>query len=45
MTTRGAARLLTLAALALMPKTRPRTPWHPLLAVLGALGYLPALLS
>jgi hypothetical protein len=39
------ALLLTLAALAAMPKTRPRTPWHPALAVLGALGYVPALLS
>jgi hypothetical protein len=38
------ALLLTLAALAVMPKTKPRTVWHPLLAVLGALGYLPPLL-
>lgn len=39
------ALVLTLLALAAMPKTRPRTVWHPLLAVIGALGYLPALLS
>lgn len=39
------ALLLTLAALSIMPKTRPRTPWHPAVAVLGMLGYLGALLG
>lgn len=34
------ALLLTLAALAALPSTEPRTPWHPALAILGALGYL-----
>lgn len=38
------ALLLTLAALALMPRTKPRTPHHPLVAALGALGYLAAYL-
>jgi hypothetical protein len=38
------ALLLTLLALALMPKTEPRTPAHPLIAGLGALGYLGAYL-
>lgn len=35
--------LLTLAALATMPQTQPRNVWHPLLAVVGALGYVAAL--
>lgn len=39
------ALLLTLAALAVMPKTRPGTSWHPLLALTGLLGYLGALLA
>jgi hypothetical protein len=39
------ALLVTLAALAAMPKARPHTPWHPLLAVVGGLGYVPALLT
>lgn len=37
--------LLTLLALALMPKTKPRTAWHPRVAVLGAFGYVVAYLS
>ncbi|MEX1368641.1 MAG: hypothetical protein AB1Z98_36270 [Nannocystaceae bacterium] len=37
------ALLLTLAALTIMPKTRPGTPWHPAIAVLGLLGYVGAL--
>lgn len=36
--------LVTLAALAAFPKARPRTSWHPALAVLGLLGYVPALI-
>lgn len=36
--------LLTLAVLVVFPKARPRTPWHPGLAALGAVGYLVALL-
>jgi hypothetical protein len=39
------ALLLTLAALAVFPKARPRTVWHPTLALLGLLGYLGALLG
>lgn len=38
------ALLLTLAALAIMPRLRPRTPWHPLVAVTGFGGYVGALL-
>jgi hypothetical protein len=38
------ALLLTLAALAYMPLTEPRTPRHPAVAVLGALGYVGAYL-
>ena len=38
------ALLLTLAALALMPLTKPRTPRHPACAGVGALGYLGAYL-
>lgn len=37
------ALLLTLAALALMPKSRPWTWKHPICAALGLLGYLLAL--
>ena len=33
------ALLLTLAALALMPKSKPRTWQHPTLAVTGLIGY------
>lgn len=36
------ALLLTLAALAALPLARPRTPWHPALALLGLLGYVGA---
>ena len=38
------ALLVTLVALALMPKTKPGTPTHPGVAVVGALGYLSAYL-
>ena len=38
------ALLLTLIALALMPRTKPRTPRHPAVAAVGALGYLGAYL-
>lgn len=38
------ALLLTLLALALMPTTSPRSSAHPLVAGLGALGYLGAYL-
>lgn len=38
------ALLLTLVALAVMPRLRPHTPWHPLAAVVGAAGYAGALL-
>lgn len=34
------ALLLTLACLATLPLTKPRTPWHPTLALVGALGYV-----
>jgi len=34
------ALLLTLAALAAMPLTQPRTAWHPTVALVGALGYV-----
>jgi len=34
------ALLLTLGALALFPRARPRTRLHPLLAVVGLAGYL-----
>jgi len=30
---------VTVGALALFPRARPRTVWHPLLAVLGLLGH------
>lgn len=39
------ALLLTLAALAVMPKTRPGSPWHPLVALLGLGGYIGALVA
>jgi len=39
------ALLVTAAALAVFPRARPRTRLHPLLAVIGLLGYLFALLS
>lgn len=39
------ALLLTLAALAVMPKTRPGSPWHPLMALLGLGGYVGALVA
>jgi len=39
------ALLVTLAALAAFPKARPRTVWHPALAVIGLLGYLATLAS
>lgn len=32
--------LLTIAALAGMPFTRPRTVWHPALAAIGLVGYV-----
>lgn len=34
------ALLLTLAALAALPSTKPRSAWHPAIAILGAVGYL-----
>lgn len=36
------ALLVTLAALTVFPRARPRSFLHPLLAVVGALGYLGA---
>jgi hypothetical protein len=39
------ALLLTLATLGAFPRARPHTPWHSRLAVLGAVGYLLALLA
>ena len=36
---------VTVAALAMFPRARPRTPWHPLLAVIGLLGHVVTLLS
>lgn len=36
---------VTVAALALFPRARPRTVWHPLLAVIGLLGHGVTLLS
>lgn len=35
--------LLTVAVVLAFPKARPRTIWHPALAVVGLLGYLWAL--
>lgn len=37
------ALLVTLGALAIMPKTRPGSAWHPLAACVGLGGYLGAL--
>ena len=37
--------LLTLAVLAAMPKTRPGSSWHPLMALVGLGGYVGALLA
>lgn len=34
--------LLTIAALAAMPLTKPGTPWHPAVAIAGVIGYLAA---
>lgn len=39
------ALLVTAVTLAVFPRARPRTPWHPLLAAIGLLGYLLALLG
>lgn len=39
------ALLVTVVALAAMPLTKPRTIWHPSVAVVGALGYVVAFLS
>jgi hypothetical protein len=39
------ALLVTLVALAAMPKLHPRTPWHPLVAIIGFLGYVGALVG
>jgi hypothetical protein len=39
------ALLLTVAALSAMPKLHPRTPWHPLVAVVGFGGYVGALVG
>ena len=36
------ALLITLIALAVFPRARPRTPWHPLLGVIGLVGYVAA---
>lgn len=37
--------LVSVAALAAFPRARPRTAWHPTLAVIGLLGHVVALLS
>jgi hypothetical protein len=39
---RHPALVLTVAALAVFPAARPRTIWHPALALLGLVGYLAA---
>jgi hypothetical protein len=39
------ALLVTVLALAVFPRARPRTPSHPALAVIGLGGYLFALLA
>ena len=39
------ALVVTLVALAVMPKTRPRSVSHPLVAVIGLAGYIGALLG
>jgi len=36
---------VTVVALAMFPRARPRTVWHPLLAVIGLLGHVATLLS
>jgi len=36
---------VTVAALAMFPRARPRTVWHPLLAVLGLLGHVVTLVT
>jgi hypothetical protein len=38
------ALLVTIAALAAMPLTKPNTAWHPSVALVGALGYVAAYL-
>jgi hypothetical protein len=38
------ALLITLAALAGMPATKPHSAWHPSVAVVGATGYVAAYL-
>ena len=38
------ALLVTIAALAALPLTKPRTPLHPTLAIAGSLGYVGAYL-
>lgn len=40
----AAPLLLTVAALAVLPRTRPRGAWHPTVAMVGLLGYVLALL-
>ena len=39
------ALVVTLAALAVFPRARPRTPWHPALAAIGLVGYVLALIA
>lgn len=39
------ALLVTVGALALFPRARPRTPWHLALATIGLAGYAVAALS
>ena len=39
------ALIVTTLALAVFPRARPRTYWHPALAVIGLAGYLFALLG
>ena len=38
--TRAPALWVPVAALAAFPRARPRTAWHPLLALVGRTGYL-----
>jgi hypothetical protein len=38
------ALLVTIAALTAMPLTKPKTAWHPSVALVGALGYVAAYL-
>lgn len=42
--TRHPALVLTLASLAALPRARPRTIWHPLLAAIGFVGYILAVM-